>query len=358
MPMSPTHRATVLASALFAASALAISLLAVPALAQGAGDADVDFVETSTGGHAIVVPRAVLPQAGFIALHDSTLLTDEDSFGSVIGVSKLLPAGTHVDILVELGPVPGNDKAFTSNANDTIIAMPHKDSNNNSVYDFITSQGADDGPFTGGMHATQTFAGNIVIAADKVNRGSATSVVDQYTDGSTFKVAFVDLSEAGFVALHDMSLVTDQDPFGSVLGVSAQLDAGLHRNVMVQFGNAPGATHKGKLTSTQDLIAMPHKDSNNNSVYDFITSQGADDGPFPGAAQTFVGKIDIAQATATLSGAYGSGSSSAASSSRSTAGGSMSEDHDDEDGKGTPGLGALALLGVVAVAAMVASRRR
>lgn len=352
-----------LTAALLVVAAFAISFAIAPVVGQSSStsspsssasaDADVDFVETSSGGHLIIVPRAVLPQAGFVAVHDSTLLSKQDPFGSVIGISRPLPAGTHTNVSIELGPVPGNNKAFTTNATDTIIAMPHKDSNNNGVYDFITSQGADDGPFSGGAHATQTFAGNIVIAAANVTRGSLTVAQSQFTDGTSFKVAWVDLSSPGFVALHDLSLVNDQEPFDSVLAVGSPLATGLHKDVSVPFGKN-GAAQTGKLSKSQTVIVMPHKDTNGNGKYDFITSQGADDGPYPGAAQTFAGKIDIATATATLSGNYGASGSMTRPTSppQDTFGG----DGDDDD-RGTPGLGLIALLLAVAGAALIARRR-
>lgn len=339
---------------------LAIAVLSICTVSGQPTDADVDFTETSTGGHLVVVPKAVLPQAGFMAIHDSTLLSKQDPFGSVLGVTAAMPAGTHWNVTVELGPANGNNKAFTMNATDTLIAMPHKDSNNNGIYDFITSKGADDGPFAGGPHATQTFVGNIVLASANVTRSSMLVVKDQTTDGRTYSIAMLDLSVAGFVALHDSTLLSAQDPFGSVVAISPAMPAGLSKNVRLTFGkDIDGGSHTGPLATSQLLIAMPHKDSNMNGKYDFITSKGADDGPFAGSAQTFVGNINIETAMATVT-AQSSGTSTSAlpgSSTTATIPSSSQPASTSDSSKGSPAVGMAVVLFALGALLLVAYRR-
>ena len=263
---------------------------------QVSREAGVNFTATSTGGHLVVVPQVFLPDPGFVAIHDGTLVSAGDAFTSVIGVSARLPAGLHHNVSVPLGPVPGNNKPFTSNASDTLVAMPHKDTNNNSVYEFITSRGAQDGPFTGG--ANGTGANGIVLASATVTRAAAVVFEDQASaNGRAVVVAAVDLSEAGFVALHDMTLVTQGDALGSVVGVSTKLPAGLHRNVTITVGqNVPGSDRTGALNGSQTLVAMPHRDTNNNSAYDFVSSRGAQDGPFTAGGAAVVDRARVATA--------------------------------------------------------------
>ena len=69
---------------------------------------------------------------------------------------------------------------------------------------------------------------------------------------------------------------------GSVIGVSNALDAGTHEPVTVPlFEDVPGAAFDTqRLTESQTLIAMPHRDTNGNGTYDFVASNGKQDGPY------------------------------------------------------------------------------
>ena len=104
---------------------------------------------------------------------------------------------------------------------------------------------------------------------------------DQTTDGSSVTVASVTMSDGGFVAIHDSTLL-DGEVIGSVVGVSDVLDAGTHEGVDVAlFGGVPGAEFdQDALQEDETLIAMPHFDSNGNGTYDFVTSGGEADGPY------------------------------------------------------------------------------
>jgi PGF-CTERM protein len=73
-----------------------------------------------------------------VTIHDSTL--QDDPFGSVRGTSEYLDEGDHSDISVTL-----DDPIEESG---TLIAMPHLDTNGNEAYDFVTSDGAEDSPYT------------------------------------------------------------------------------------------------------------------------------------------------------------------------------------------------------------------
>ena len=59
----------------------------------------------------------------------------------MLGTSEYLENGTSTDVTVTLNT--------TLNETQTVIAMPHQDTNDNQQYDFVTSEGAEDGPYTG-----------------------------------------------------------------------------------------------------------------------------------------------------------------------------------------------------------------
>lgn len=120
------------------------------AVAQSDGSsASATFEDQQTGGKRITVQSATLPEGGFVAIHDGRL-QEGKVFESVIGVSDYLSPGTHEDVTVMLFEgVPGGDfDQQTLMEDQTLFAMPHLDTDGNQTYDFITSNGDADGPYT------------------------------------------------------------------------------------------------------------------------------------------------------------------------------------------------------------------
>jgi hypothetical protein len=106
-------------------------------------------------------------------------------------------------------------------------------------------------------------------AGDETQAASIT-FNEQETDGETVVVESVTMDEGGFIAIHDSSV---QDaPLASVLGNSVYLEAGTHENVEVTLARP--------IEEDQTLVAMPHFDTNDNEVYDFVLSSGQLDGPY------------------------------------------------------------------------------
>ena len=263
------------------------TVVATPTLTYSNG-ANVTYAGKATGGRLIVVEEAYLPEGGFVAVHDSTLVSSADALGSVRGISAKLEPGLHrsIPIVLDFNGKPALE------ASQTIYAMPHKDTNDNDRYDFVSSGGTADGPYTSGPDALSGLTGalagfnGVSTASGNATLGAIVwSVPDQDSNGRTIRVVYADLNEAGFVAVHDESLLANasQNVLASVVGTSARLPAGLSRNVTVTFGDVAGAT-KGELNVSQTLILMPHKDSNGNGRYDFVSSSGQQDPPFTTSA--------------------------------------------------------------------------
>jgi len=132
---------------------------------------------------------------------------------------------------------------------------------------------------------------------DETGTPTATvSFADQQTDGTTVVVESVNVSEGGFVAIHDSSLF-DGAVLESVIGVSEYLEPGLHENVTITLYDVPGAAFdESELTDDETLVAMPHLDTNASETYDFVETAGAEDGPYV-ANESAV--IDTANVTVT-----------------------------------------------------------
>ncbi|GAA0667741.1 hypothetical protein ACFQDG_06995 [Natronoarchaeum mannanilyticum] len=375
-------------------------------------NATVTFEDQETDGSTVTVQNVNVSEGGFVTIHDSSLL-EGATFDSVVGSSEYLEPGEHEDVEVQLydeETVPGAE--FDQDAledNQTLIAMPHLDTNDNESYDFLETDGEEDGPYTedgeavvddaeitvvdeeadgeddapvdeeeeddGETNATldvedqsgdgttleigQATAGEdfyvvanydgetsesptfnaveerldytltldpaiesdttvevaILSAEDDEELTSqeieydveeeddeaeaptddgeddeeeapteaAVTFEDQETDGSTVTVDSVSLPDGGFVTIHDSSLF-DEVVVDSVVGTSEYLEPGEHEDVEVQLYDeemVPGAEFdQDALEEDQTLIAMPHQDTNDNETYDFVETDGEEDGPY------------------------------------------------------------------------------
>lgn len=217
-------------------------------------EAAVSFDGQSSGGHTVTVADVYVPEGGFVTMHDSTL-EDGAVFESVRGTSEYLEAGFHRDVIVTL------DEPLTDD--DTLFGMAHMDTNDNEVYDFLETEGEEDAPYT--------TDGDIIMDDGDVTVSASVSASAQVTDGTTVVVDRADLAEGGFVTVHDANLFAG-DVFGSVVGTSAYLEAGSHEEVEITLDE--------RLTTSQLVVPMAHMDTNDNEEYDFLETDGEEDGPY------------------------------------------------------------------------------
>jgi hypothetical protein len=259
-----------------AAATGAAATLGGTAVAQQSS-ATVTFDDQTTGGKTVTVAATTLPEGGYVAIHDDRL-NEGKALESVVGVSAYLEAGTHEDVEVTLfDDVEGADFDMEMLEEDqSLVAMPHRETNGNETYEFVASGGESDGPYTKDGGAVVDSA---AITVEDMPTASVT-FEDQTTGGTTVDIASTTLSEGGFVAIHDSSLL-DGDVLESVVGVSPYLEAGTHEDVTTTLFNVKGAEYDTMaLEEDQTLIAMPHLDTNDNDVYDFVASGGNADGPY------------------------------------------------------------------------------
>lgn len=146
--------------------------------------ASVTFEEQTSNGTTVVVDEVTVPEGGFVTMHDSTLLEGE-AIGSVVGVSEYLEPGTHENVTVDLFDVEGIEFAEDERLEDgeTLIAMPHFDTNDNEVYDFASTNGTEDGPYTDEDGAV-TDPANVTVeeADDEVTDDGAVTEDDNVTE--------------------------------------------------------------------------------------------------------------------------------------------------------------------------------
>ena len=115
-----------------------------------------------------------------------------------------------------------------------------------------------------------------------VQTPNATMVfTDQTTNGTTVQLNSVNLSQGGFVAIHNRNLTAENDTVGSVIGVSERLSPGPHQDVQVRLYSLDGREfNQSRLRTNGSLTAMAHFDSNENGEFDFVQTNGSVDGPY------------------------------------------------------------------------------
>jgi hypothetical protein len=138
--------------ALLVALSMTAGIGAVPADGHTSGDdsdASVTFENGTTDGETVTVESVTVPDGGFVAIHDASLLDDE-VVSSVVGVSTYLEPGTHEDVEITL--FEGVDGTTFDQERleeeSTLIAMPHRDTDGDEEYDFVQNEGGNDGPYT------------------------------------------------------------------------------------------------------------------------------------------------------------------------------------------------------------------
>ena len=133
----------------------------------------------------------------------------------------------------------------------------------------VTEQFAEDvGTYICTFHASMEGQ---VTTGDSDEPAAAVEMSDQETDGTSVTVDFTRVDDGGFMTIHDSSLL-DGEVIPSVRGVSSYLGPGEYEDLEIELDDA--------LTESDTLIAMPHRDTNDNEEYDFVETDGDADGPY------------------------------------------------------------------------------
>ena len=104
--------------------------------------AGITFQNDTPNDTTVMIERVVVPEGGFLAIHAAdnatgAYVTAEDvSVGPVLGNSTYLGPGVHSNVVVQL------DRPLDES--QTLVAMPHRDTNDNQDYDFPEA----DDPYT------------------------------------------------------------------------------------------------------------------------------------------------------------------------------------------------------------------
>lgn len=229
--------------------------------------------QQSENGKKVQVKSATLPRGGFVAIYATeTLLSDPDSRLSPIGVSAYLEPGTHRDVEISLFEgVPGAEFNTGRKLEDdqTLVAMAHRDTNRNRVFDFLTSDQPADIPY---IHPRR-YRGVAEIEHRVLD--TAEVVVEETDDKPTWPITFnnqtsdgtavvvdsvtvpADLEE-GFVAVYKEAAFGKKEE--TEIGISDPLQPDSYRNIEIPLDESEFPVDESKIPfDDQPLLAVLHR---------------------------------------------------------------------------------------------------
>ncbi|EMA51560.1 DUF7282 domain-containing protein [Halococcus thailandensis] len=147
---------------------------------SGNGTAALAVPDQTTAGETVAVRNVTLPDGGFVVVHAAN--ASSDPVGSVLGASSYLENGTTENATVSLSEPLAEDTR--------VVVMAHTDSNDNRVYDFSSSNGSEDEPYTVNGSAVTTDAQLTIVETTTVetttaDAASGTTAAATGTNGTT-----------------------------------------------------------------------------------------------------------------------------------------------------------------------------
>jgi len=231
---------------------VAVASAAVTLLPDRAPSA-LEAVDQEGLGLGLVVASVTLPAQGFVAVHSDA----DGAPGPVIGVSKLLAAGTSTDVEIIFDePLEASGKVFP---------MVHIDLDSDGQYTFMPPDNAIDLP--GLSDSGDVAVTGINLEVLPATSPSSLTAEEQSSDGTTVVIASVTLPSNGFIAIH----ADNAGSPGAVIGNSDLLQAGESTDVVITLDEA--------LSASGVVWPMVHIDLDADGEYTFMPPDNAIDVP-------------------------------------------------------------------------------
>jgi hypothetical protein len=126
---------------------------------------------------------------------------------------------------------------------------------------------------SGGLGGTTTAA--VAEGGDEEGENYAEiEFNNQRSDGTSVEVASLRIEMGGFITIHTWDLIQEQNGRDTIVGVSRYLETGEYENETVPLfveenGISPAFHDQERLEHGQRLVAVPHRDVNDNGTFDF-----------------------------------------------------------------------------------------
>ncbi|MGQ5518102.1 DUF7282 domain-containing protein [Halococcus saccharolyticus] len=280
--MNPTAEQTSFRAIAVVALLFSVGMIATApaASAQAGNNSTIALDNQTSNGTTVTIESVTLPEGGFISVHNESLTPPQnETIGSIIGVTDYLDAGTHRDLEVVL------DRPISHN--QTVIAKAARDTNGNQTFDVRRSQGFQDTAYSSNGSAVTDRATIQIQNATSFANNSTVTLRNQSTAGTNVTVRSVTVPEGGFVVIHGSALLPPKNQtIDSIRGISGYLDPGVHQNITVELNET--------IDENTTLIAAPYRDTNNNQTFEYAASEGANDTPYrPNGSSALISQANV-----------------------------------------------------------------
>ena len=307
-----------------------------PTESEESETATVSFGNQTTEGDSVTVDSVSLPEGGFVAIHDTTLTTEDDPLGSTIGATGYLEPGEHEEVTAQL--------LETIEEDQELIAMPHRDTNGNETLDFLTTDGNADGPYVA------EEGGAVVDSAQVTVEGAEPSVT--FEDQTLGEDGAVDVS-VNDAALEEGSwlVVTYEDNGSLVIGGVTDLGDSNDVTVTVEdAGGFPGAHTAHVISSLSSSDYAPGDTVSEETAGNVVVNANAEVTEAMDDTEGNESDMD--------DGGMDEGMEGNESDMGDDGGENETGDEGDDGGQGMPGFTAVAALVALVAAALVARSSR
>lgn len=189
------------------ARAVDAAALGAAGAASLAHPANVSISNQISGGTTVVVDEVYVVDGGFVTVHDATVTKGgAETFSSVLGTSTYLESGVQENVTVTL------DQPITNGS--TLVAMLHRGTDGDRSYDFVSSNGQDDGPYV--------FTDEIVADTASVT-GTAIPMLHRDTDGDQT----YDFVTSGGAGDGPHTNTREDSPAGAIVVAAAEVTVGM-----------------------------------------------------------------------------------------------------------------------------------
>ncbi|WP_435179013.1 DUF7282 domain-containing protein [Halorussus sp. AFM4] len=175
---------------------------------------------------------------------------------AVLAVVALVVAGTSAALAATGGPATG-DAAVAQETTTAMGGQETTTADNETAAETTVAEGQ-----VGPESARLTF----------LNQSAGFTFTEGVPNETTVLIERVVVPDGGFVVIHEAGTpageyaTEGQVQVGAVVGNSTYLEPGVHRNVVVALNKS--------VNQSQTLVAMAHRDTNNNRQYDFPGADG------------------------------------------------------------------------------------
>jgi hypothetical protein len=142
-------------------------------------------------GNSLTVESARLPEGGFLVIHNESYRQSGGALESAVGVTSYLEAGQHNGVSVPL--LDGTVKE-----DQTLVAVPYRDTNDNQRYDYIASDGFQDTAYenrTGSQSVIVNDTADVTVeGTESATEGEETSTATPIDTTTPFRITNLSVS--------------------------------------------------------------------------------------------------------------------------------------------------------------------